>query len=242
MYALDVSEATRPAPALDVPRRRRGEQLAGVRWRAHLLRDERGLRLRGQRADRAARCAHSKSYSRFGRREHFYATPTVAYGRVYIGNTDGTVYAFGARTGHLLWANHIGNYIYSAPAVWNQQGLRRHVRRQGTRSTPRPVSASGRNEVGGDPRRADRPVRHRLLLDLPDLRPHGSRNSEEGAPWDVRRDTRNGRMIWSFTGGQYSPVVADTEHLYVVGTPARLRVRADPSTSTPEEAKAQAPP
>ena len=28
--------------------------------------------------------------------EFFYATPTVAYGRVFIGNTDGTMYAYGA--------------------------------------------------------------------------------------------------------------------------------------------------
>ena len=60
----------------------------------------------------------ASSFSRFGQREYFYATPTVAYGRVYIGNTDGTLYAFGARTGHLLWAQHAGTYVYSAAAVW----------------------------------------------------------------------------------------------------------------------------
>jgi outer membrane protein assembly factor BamB len=37
---------------------------------------------------------------------------------VYIGNTDGTLYAFGAKTGHLLWAQHAGTYVYSAAAVW----------------------------------------------------------------------------------------------------------------------------
>ena len=39
--------------------------------------------------------ARSFSHFRTGR-EYFYATPTVAYGRVFASNTDGTVYAFGA--------------------------------------------------------------------------------------------------------------------------------------------------
>src|SRR5918992_355907 len=33
---------------------------------------------------------------RFGKRGTFYSTPAVAYGRVYIGATDGKVYSFGA--------------------------------------------------------------------------------------------------------------------------------------------------
>ncbi len=63
---------------------------------------------------------HSTSFSRFGRREYFYATPTVAYGRVYIGNADGTMYAFGASSGHLLWARQVGTYVYTAAAVWRK--------------------------------------------------------------------------------------------------------------------------
>ena len=60
------------------------------------------------------------SFSRFGRRELFYATPAVTYGRVYIGNADGTLYAFGAKSGRLLWARRAGTYVYSAAAVWNR--------------------------------------------------------------------------------------------------------------------------
>ena len=63
----------------------------------------------------------ARSFSRFrSGREYFYATPTVAYGRVFASNTDGTVYAFGAGTGHLLWASHVGTYVYTAPAVWEK--------------------------------------------------------------------------------------------------------------------------
>ena len=63
----------------------------------------------------------AQSNSSFGSREFFYATPTVAYGRVYIGNTDGTMYVFGAKSGKLLWARPLGPYIYGAAAVWNRR-------------------------------------------------------------------------------------------------------------------------
>ena len=38
----------------------------------------------------------------------FYATPAAAYGRVYIGTTDGKVYSFGATTGKLRWSHPTG--------------------------------------------------------------------------------------------------------------------------------------
>ena len=63
----------------------------------------------------------AQSNSSFGSREFFYATPTVAYGRVYIGNTDGTMYVFGAKSGKLLWARPLGSYIYGAAAVWKRR-------------------------------------------------------------------------------------------------------------------------
>ena len=63
----------------------------------------------------------AQSNSSFGSREFFYASPTVAYGRVYIGNTDGTMYVFGAKSGKLLWARPLGSYIYGAAAVWNRR-------------------------------------------------------------------------------------------------------------------------
>jgi outer membrane protein assembly factor BamB len=33
---------------------------------------------------------------------------------VFIGNTDGWMYAFGAKTGKLLWAKAAGSYVYTA--------------------------------------------------------------------------------------------------------------------------------
>ena len=44
-------------------------------------------------------------------------TPAVAYGRVFVGNTDGWMYAYGAKSGNLLWAKQAGSYVYTAAAV-----------------------------------------------------------------------------------------------------------------------------
>ena len=44
----------------------------------------------------------------------------LAYGRVYIGSTDGKVYSFGATTGKLRWSHCTGGYVYASPAVWNR--------------------------------------------------------------------------------------------------------------------------
>jgi outer membrane protein assembly factor BamB len=54
---------------------------------------------------------------------NFYSTAAVVYGRVYIGNTDGRVYAYDASTGRLDWAVQTGAYVYASPAVTNTPGL-----------------------------------------------------------------------------------------------------------------------
>lgn len=53
----------------------------------------------------------------------FYSTAAVVYGRVFLGNTDGRVYAYDASSGRLDWAHQTGAYVYSSPAVTNAPGL-----------------------------------------------------------------------------------------------------------------------
>jgi outer membrane protein assembly factor BamB len=53
----------------------------------------------------------------------FYSTCAVFYGRVFLGNTDGRVYAYDASSGRLDWAVQTGAYVYSSPAVTNAPGL-----------------------------------------------------------------------------------------------------------------------
>jgi outer membrane protein assembly factor BamB len=53
----------------------------------------------------------------------FYSTSAVMYGRVFLGNTDGRVYAYDASSGKLDWAVQTGAYVYASPAVANAPGL-----------------------------------------------------------------------------------------------------------------------
>ncbi len=53
----------------------------------------------------------------------FYSTAAVLYGRVFLGNTDGRMYAYDADTGKLDWAVQTGAYVYASPAVTNAPGL-----------------------------------------------------------------------------------------------------------------------
>jgi len=53
----------------------------------------------------------------------FYSTAAVVYGRVFLGNTDGRVYAYDASSGKLDWAVQTGAYVYASPAVTTAPGL-----------------------------------------------------------------------------------------------------------------------
>ncbi len=53
----------------------------------------------------------------------FYSTAAVIYGRVFLGNTDGRIYAYDAFTGQLDWAVQTGAYVYASPAATNAPGL-----------------------------------------------------------------------------------------------------------------------
>jgi len=53
----------------------------------------------------------------------FYSTAAAVYGRIFLGNTDGRVYAYDASSGKLDWAVQTGAYVYASPAVTNAPGL-----------------------------------------------------------------------------------------------------------------------
>ena len=167
--ARGITTSTRPRArreaALALPRRRRAEQRPGVRGRDDLHRLRRRPDL-GDRREDGARRWNNRSYSG----QYFYATPTVAYGRVFVGNTDGTVYAFGATTGRLLWARHVGTYVYTAAAVWKRRVLVGTYDGTCSRSTRRPETRAGGSPRARGAWRPDRPRRARLLRQLRHLR------------------------------------------------------------------------
>jgi outer membrane protein assembly factor BamB len=160
----------------------------------------------------------SSSYSRFGRREYFYATPSVAYGRVYIGNTDGTMYAYGARTGHLLWAQHAGSYVYTAAAIWRREVIigtyDGHLIAYNVATGRELWRHEAPASIHGAPTVLNGIV---YFSTCGTCGLHGSRYAKPGPRATYGLDARTGRLLWRFSDGQYSPVVADTERIYVAG-------------------------
>jgi outer membrane protein assembly factor BamB len=146
----------------------------------------------------------ASAQARLGPTGTFYATPAVAYGRVYIGSTDHKVYSYGATTGELRWSHTTGSYVYSSPAVWR---LRVYI-----------GSHDGNlycfDAATGDVRwRFDA---HGVIS--------GSPTVIEGVVYfsTARNRTyalnaRTGKLLWHFPDGQYTPVVADSKKLYLVG-------------------------
>jgi len=161
------------------------------------------------------------SFSRFGRREYFYATPTLAYGRVYIGNADGTLYAFGAESGRLLWARHAGTYVYTAAAAWRQRIyvgtwdgyfsafnaatgdlLWRHEAEGGISGAPTVMAGLVYYSTFGK------------------FTNSHQRHVKDGPNRTYALDARTGKPVWQFPDGQYSPIVADRDRVYLVGSEA----------------------
>jgi outer membrane protein assembly factor BamB len=146
----------------------------------------------------------------FGRVGRVYSTPAVKFGRVYLGSLDGRVYSFVARTGKLAWSHSTGNYVYASPAV---------ARAPGTRPTVYIGSYDG-NFYALDARNGKERWRYRA----------GGRIS--GSPTVVGRvvyfanladkqtsglDVRNGKRVFKFDRGSFTPVIADDKRLYLTG-------------------------
>ncbi|MHB8643738.1 MAG: outer membrane protein assembly factor BamB family protein [Gaiellaceae bacterium] len=146
----------------------------------------------------------AQSQDRLGGRGQFYSTPAVAYGRVYIGSTDGKVYSFGATTGTLRWSQSTGGYVYASPAVWQGEVLIGSYSRRffaldaATGDIRWSVNANG--PISGSPTVINDVVYFATL---------------KGRTYGL--DARTGTSLWTFPDGRYSPVVADSKRLYLIG-------------------------
>ena len=174
---------------------------------------------------------------------NFYSTPAVAYGRVYMGNTDGRVYSFGAQTGALAWATGTGAYVYAYPAVADPPGLGPTVYVGSYDGRPvclqRPV---GRDPVGATPRAARSPARRRWSA-MSSTTPTWAPRPRQG--WNAV----SGQTVFSFPDGAFNPVIADDRAIYLDGyttiyelLPVLGRLPAGRSTDAPASSSAPRPP
>ncbi|MFN2628021.1 MAG: PQQ-binding-like beta-propeller repeat protein [Gaiellaceae bacterium] len=141
---------------------------------------------------------------RIGHSGTFYSTPAVAYGRVYIGSTDGKVYSYGATSGTLRWSHHTGGYVYSSPAVWNRlvfvgsYDSRLYAFDAATGDVRWTFKANG--PISGSPTVIDGVVYFATLA----KRTYALAGS-------------SGKLLWTYPDGKYTPAVAETHRLYLVG-------------------------
>jgi outer membrane protein assembly factor BamB len=181
----------------------------------------------------------ARALARFGRREYFYATPTIAYGRVFIGNADGTLYAFGASSGRLLWAQRAGTYIYTAAAVWRRRvyvgTYDGYFIAFNAATGDRLWSFEASSAIHGAPSVVNGIV---YFSACPRCGSVASRYAKQGDRGTYGLNARSGKLMWRWPDGVFSPVVADSNHLYVVGR-SRLFSFA-PKNRHPAQAKKQA--
>jgi outer membrane protein assembly factor BamB len=148
--------------------------------------------------------------SSFGRSGRFYATATVAFGRVYVGNVDGRMYSFDEQTGRLLWSHSTGNYVYAAavaartadtPATvyfgsYDGTFYALDARTGGERwSVPDLGAISGAASLIGD------------TVYVADLRTTST----------FGFDVRNGHKVFDYTDGAYNPVISNGQDLFLTG-------------------------
>jgi outer membrane protein assembly factor BamB len=134
----------------------------------------------------------------------FYSTPSVAYDRVFIGSTDDKVYSFGASSGLRRWSHSTGGYVYASPAVAGQRvfvGSYDHDFYAFDAATGAEIwSFHANGPISGSATVLDGLVYFSTL---------------SGRTYALAAAT--GRRVWSFPAGEYSPVVADSRDLYLLG-------------------------
>ncbi|HEY7830448.1 MAG TPA: PQQ-binding-like beta-propeller repeat protein [Solirubrobacteraceae bacterium] len=140
----------------------------------------------------------------------FYSTAAAVYGRIFLGNTDGRVYAYDASSGKLDWAYQTGAYVYSSPAVTNAPGLgptiyvgsydgRFYALSARTGHVQWSYNAHGR--ISGSPTIVGNVV---YFADL-------------GTHTTIGLGVSTGHVVFTMNSGSFDPVITDGTNLYLTG-------------------------
>ena len=160
-----------------------------------------------------------------GQTGNFYATPTVAFDRVYVGNTDGRMYSFEKEDGDLAWSHSTGDYIYAAAVAADSDNTEPTVyvgsydgsfyafdARSGEVRWSRPV--------GGAVSGAASLISHVVYV------------ANLAKTVTVGLNIKNGKRVFIFRDGAYNPVVSDGRKLFVTG---KTQIYAMKHTNKPEK-------
>ena len=140
----------------------------------------------------------------------FYATASVAFGRVYIGSTNGSVYSFAARDGKLAWRKGTGAFVYSSAAVADEHGIGPTVyvgSYDGTLYALDARSGAVRWTHGAGGRISGG---IQIVGDLVFYSTLNGRTTAVGAA--------TGRKVWSVAKGKFNPVITDGRYMFLNGS------------------------
>jgi outer membrane protein assembly factor BamB len=140
----------------------------------------------------------------------FYSTAAVVYGRVYLGNTDGRVYAYDQSSGKLDWAVQTGAYVYASPAVANAPNVGPTIYLGSYDGTFYALGAqSGRirwaHRVGGRISGSATIVGRTVYF--ADLGEHRT----------IGMDISTGQVVYRNSSGAFDPVITDGHNVYLTG-------------------------
>jgi outer membrane protein assembly factor BamB len=144
----------------------------------------------------------------FNRSGNFYSTPAVAFGRVYVGNTDSFVYSFVASSGQLAWRHATGSYVYAAPAVGDVPRLGPTVF----------IGSYDGNFYALDAKSGGTEWTHRdggRISGAPTVVGNVVYYSSLGNHTSSGLDVRNGKRVWKFPHGAFNPVISDGRRIYL---------------------------
>jgi outer membrane protein assembly factor BamB len=144
----------------------------------------------------------------FNRSGQFYSTPAVAFGRIYLGNTDSFVYSFVASNGQLAWRHGTGGYVYSGAAVGDVPRLGPTVY----------IGSYDGNFYALDARSGNVRWTHHdggRISGAPtvvgDIVYYSSLGNGDTSGLDVR----TGRRLWRWRSGAFNPVISDGKRIYL---------------------------
>jgi outer membrane protein assembly factor BamB len=168
---------------------------------------------------------------------NFYATAAVAYGRAYIGSTDGRAYSFSTKDGRIAWAHQTGRYVYSSAAIDNVPGRG-------------PMAFFGSYDgtfYALDARSGKQRWTHRSggkISGSPTIVGNTIYFADLGKARTIGLNTATGKVAFRYDIGAYDPVISDGQHLYLTGNrsltalePRREFLKRRKAKQTKEQAK-----
>jgi outer membrane protein assembly factor BamB len=161
----------------------------------------------------------------------FYSTPAVMYGRVFLGNTDGRIYAYDASSGKLDWAVQTGAYVYASPAVTNAPGLGPTIYLGSYDGTFYALNARSGHidwEYHAGGRISGSATILGRIVYFADLGTHST----------TGLGISTGKVVFKMNAGSFDPAITDDHYLYLTGNTGLYALA--PLSGTPRKAAAAA--